>query len=81
MEGLWQHEWLCQEANWRSVTERDSRCLARKKLFTACAVSLVFMTGEAIGETKDSSQISMPATLILPKKMKFTYIRFLLCHA
>uniref|UniRef100_A0A3Q4GY97 Solute carrier family 30 member 2 n=1 Tax=Neolamprologus brichardi TaxID=32507 RepID=A0A3Q4GY97_NEOBR len=25
------------------------RCLARKKLFTACVVSLVFMTGEAIG--------------------------------
>uniref|UniRef100_A0A3Q4GHT6 Probable proton-coupled zinc antiporter SLC30A3 n=1 Tax=Neolamprologus brichardi TaxID=32507 RepID=A0A3Q4GHT6_NEOBR len=48
-EGLWQHEWLCQEADWRSVTERDLRCLARKKLFTACVVSLVFMTGEAIG--------------------------------
>ncbi|XP_039459267.1 zinc transporter 2-like isoform X2 [Oreochromis aureus] len=49
VEGLLQHEWLCQEDDWRSVTERDSRCLARKKLFTACAVSLVFMTGEVIG--------------------------------
>uniref|UniRef100_A0A3Q0RP06 Probable proton-coupled zinc antiporter SLC30A3 n=1 Tax=Amphilophus citrinellus TaxID=61819 RepID=A0A3Q0RP06_AMPCI len=49
MEAIWQHEWLCQEADVMSGTERDTRCLARKKLFIACAVSLVFMTGELIG--------------------------------
>uniref|UniRef100_A0A3Q0RN44 Probable proton-coupled zinc antiporter SLC30A3 n=1 Tax=Amphilophus citrinellus TaxID=61819 RepID=A0A3Q0RN44_AMPCI len=48
MEAIWQHEWLCQEADVMSGTERDTRCLARKKLFIACAVSLVFMTGELI---------------------------------
>ncbi|XP_067336416.1 proton-coupled zinc antiporter SLC30A2-like [Channa argus] len=49
VDGLWQPECFCQEGSTMSETERDTRRLARKKLFLACAVSLVFMIGEAIG--------------------------------
>ncbi|XP_017277006.2 zinc transporter 2-like [Kryptolebias marmoratus] len=40
---------LCQEMDNASRAEREARRAARKKLFIACAVSLVFMTGKVIG--------------------------------
>uniref|UniRef100_A0A3B5AVZ3 Probable proton-coupled zinc antiporter SLC30A3 n=1 Tax=Stegastes partitus TaxID=144197 RepID=A0A3B5AVZ3_9TELE len=40
-------EWFCQETT--AMSENHTRSLARKKLYVACAVSLVFMTGEVIG--------------------------------
>uniref|UniRef100_A0A8C9ZDV9 Probable proton-coupled zinc antiporter SLC30A3 n=1 Tax=Sander lucioperca TaxID=283035 RepID=A0A8C9ZDV9_SANLU len=49
MDGLWQPDQLCQEIDSMSVAESDHRRLARRKLFMACAISLVFMTGEVIG--------------------------------
>uniref|UniRef100_A0A4W6FQU7 Probable proton-coupled zinc antiporter SLC30A3 n=1 Tax=Lates calcarifer TaxID=8187 RepID=A0A4W6FQU7_LATCA len=49
VDSLWQSEQLCQETDTMSRAESDARRLARKKLFIACAVSLVFMTGEVIG--------------------------------
>ncbi|XP_078134232.1 proton-coupled zinc antiporter SLC30A2-like [Sander vitreus] len=49
MDGLWQPDRLCQEIDSMSAAESDHRRLARRKLFMACAVSLVFMTGEVIG--------------------------------
>ncbi|XP_026195247.1 zinc transporter 2-like [Anabas testudineus] len=49
VDGLWQSERLCQEINTMSEVEWDTRRLARRKLFTACAVSLLFMIGEVIG--------------------------------
>ncbi|XP_038585127.1 zinc transporter 2-like [Micropterus salmoides] len=49
VEGLGQPDWLCQETNVMLRAESDARCLARRKLLIACAVSLVFMTGEVIG--------------------------------
>ncbi|KAK2826583.1 hypothetical protein Q5P01_020797 [Channa striata] len=49
VDGLRQPDLFCQEVNAMSETEREARRLARKKLFVACAVSLVFMTGEVIG--------------------------------
>lgn len=53
MEKLWQHEWPFQEADTMLGAEKDTRRLARKQLFIACALSLMFMTGELIGEMKD----------------------------
>lgn len=50
VDSLWQPNRLCQDINTMSGTENDARRLARRKLFIACAVSLVFMTGEVIGE-------------------------------
>ncbi|KAM7403506.1 hypothetical protein PAMA_004120 [Pampus argenteus] len=47
--GLWQPERLCHETDFMSKTQGDERRLARRKLAVACAVSLVFMTGEVIG--------------------------------
>ncbi|KAM8737830.1 proton-coupled zinc antiporter SLC30A2-like isoform 2-T2 [Acanthopagrus schlegelii] len=48
VDGLWQHDWLlCRETDSMSGAESDARCLARRKLYVACAVSLVFMTGES----------------------------------
>ncbi|XP_008289479.1 LOW QUALITY PROTEIN: zinc transporter 2-like [Stegastes partitus] len=47
VDGLWQPEWFCQETT--AMSENHTRSLARKKLYVACAVSLVFMTGEVIG--------------------------------
>ena len=53
MDGLWQPDWrLCRETDSLSGAESDTRRLARRKLYVACAVSLVFMTGEVIGEMK-----------------------------
>ncbi|XP_047466358.1 zinc transporter 2-like [Mugil cephalus] len=49
VDGLWQPEWSCQETDVLSGPESDVRRRARRKLFIACAVSLVFMTGEVIG--------------------------------
>ncbi|XP_068577954.1 proton-coupled zinc antiporter SLC30A2-like isoform X2 [Cebidichthys violaceus] len=49
VDGLWQPDRLCQEAGSMSAAERDERRLARRKLYVACAVSLVFMTGEVVG--------------------------------
>ncbi|XP_073339950.1 proton-coupled zinc antiporter SLC30A2-like [Pagrus major] len=50
VDGLWQHDWrLCQETDSMSGAESDTKRLARRKLYIACAVSLVFMTGEVIG--------------------------------
>ncbi|XP_039642563.1 zinc transporter 2-like isoform X2 [Perca fluviatilis] len=49
MDGLWQPDRLCQETDSMSAAESDHRRLARRKLLMACAVSLVFMTGEVIG--------------------------------
>ncbi|KAK9534045.1 hypothetical protein VZT92_009120 [Zoarces viviparus] len=49
VDGLWQPDRLCQEAGSMSAAERDERRLARRKLYAACAVSLVFMTGEVVG--------------------------------
>ncbi|XP_054470218.1 proton-coupled zinc antiporter SLC30A2-like [Anoplopoma fimbria] len=48
-DGLWQPDRLCQETSSTSAAESDQRRLARRKLFMACAVSLVFMTGEVVG--------------------------------
>lgn len=50
VDGLWQPERLCREINAMSGAESDTRRSARRKLIAACAVSLVFMTGEVIGE-------------------------------
>uniref|UniRef100_A0A671WA84 Probable proton-coupled zinc antiporter SLC30A3 n=2 Tax=Sparus aurata TaxID=8175 RepID=A0A671WA84_SPAAU len=50
VDGLWQPDWrLCRETDSMSGAESDTRRLARRKLYVACAVSLVFMTGEVIG--------------------------------
>ncbi|XP_022606672.1 zinc transporter 2-like [Seriola dumerili] len=49
VDGLWQPDQLCQETDAVSAAESDARRLARRKLYIACAVSLVFMTGEVIG--------------------------------
>ncbi|TKS87035.1 Zinc transporter 2 [Collichthys lucidus] len=49
VDGLWQPERLCQETDATSGAETDARRLARRKLYIACAVSIVFMTGEVIG--------------------------------
>ncbi|XP_071353587.1 proton-coupled zinc antiporter SLC30A2-like [Trachinotus anak] len=49
VDGLWQPDRLCQETDTVSAAESDVRRLARRKLYIACAVSLVFMTGEVIG--------------------------------
>lgn len=62
VDGLWQPDRLCKETNLMSAAESDTRRLARRKLFIACAVSLVFMTGEVIGERK--KPLSLPATNI-----------------
>lgn len=53
VDGLWQPDRLCQETDSMSGAESDARRLARRKLFIACAISLVFMTGEVIGERKN----------------------------
>ncbi|XP_041828410.1 zinc transporter 2-like isoform X2 [Melanotaenia boesemani] len=47
--GVRQSEWLCQEMQDISEAESGVKRVARKKLLIACAVSLVFMTGEVIG--------------------------------
>ncbi|XP_041669152.1 zinc transporter 2-like [Cheilinus undulatus] len=49
VDGLWRSERLCQETDTISAVESDTRRSARRKLFAACVVSLVFMTGEVIG--------------------------------
>ncbi|XP_070777135.1 proton-coupled zinc antiporter SLC30A2-like [Enoplosus armatus] len=49
VDGLWQPERLCQETDATSAAESDARRSARRKLFIAGAVSLVFMSGEVIG--------------------------------
>ncbi|XP_051238636.1 zinc transporter 2-like isoform X2 [Dicentrarchus labrax] len=49
VDGLRQPEQLCQETDTMSEAESVARRSARRKLFVACAVSLVFMTGEVIG--------------------------------
>ncbi|KAI3367522.1 hypothetical protein L3Q82_026365 [Scortum barcoo] len=49
VDGLWQPDRLCPELNSMSEAESDTRRSARRKLFVACAVSLVFMAGEVIG--------------------------------
>uniref|UniRef100_A0A672HK56 Probable proton-coupled zinc antiporter SLC30A3 n=1 Tax=Salarias fasciatus TaxID=181472 RepID=A0A672HK56_SALFA len=49
VDGLWESEWVCHESESMSGAERDARRRARRKLLFACAVSLVFMTGEVIG--------------------------------
>ncbi|XP_036927470.1 zinc transporter 2-like isoform X2 [Acanthopagrus latus] len=50
VDGLWQHDWrLCRETDSMSGAESDARRSARRKLYVACAVSLIFMTGEVIG--------------------------------
>ncbi|XP_070834602.1 proton-coupled zinc antiporter SLC30A2-like [Chaetodon trifascialis] len=48
-DGLWQPERLCQEMGSMSGAESDGRRVARRKLYVACTVSLVFMAGEVIG--------------------------------
>ncbi|AWP16139.1 putative zinc transporter 2-like [Scophthalmus maximus] len=40
---------LCQPDDATSAAERDARLVARRKLFIACALTLVFMIGEVIG--------------------------------
>lgn len=52
VDGLWQPNRFCRETDSMSEGESDERRLARRKLFFACAVSLVFMVGEVIGEMK-----------------------------
>ncbi|XP_049918300.1 zinc transporter 2-like [Epinephelus moara] len=49
VDGLWQPDQLCQQTDSMSVAESDVRRSARRRLLMACAVSLVFMTGEVIG--------------------------------
>lgn len=51
VDGLWQTDRLCQETDLTSGdAQSDTRRLARRKLFLACVVSFVFMTGEVIGK-------------------------------
>uniref|UniRef100_A0A3Q1FQ91 Probable proton-coupled zinc antiporter SLC30A3 n=1 Tax=Acanthochromis polyacanthus TaxID=80966 RepID=A0A3Q1FQ91_9TELE len=47
VDGLWESGWFCEETT--ATSESQTRHSARKKLYVACAVSLVFMTGELIG--------------------------------
>ncbi|KAA8581899.1 hypothetical protein FQN60_008639 [Etheostoma spectabile] len=47
VDGQWPDQ-LCQDIDSMSAAENDHRRLARRKLFMACAVSLVFMIGELI---------------------------------
>uniref|UniRef100_A0A3P8SSR7 Probable proton-coupled zinc antiporter SLC30A3 n=1 Tax=Amphiprion percula TaxID=161767 RepID=A0A3P8SSR7_AMPPE len=47
VDGSWESDWFCQETT--GMSESQTRRSARKKLYVACAVSLVFMTGELIG--------------------------------
>nr|XP_033499353.1 zinc transporter 2-like [Epinephelus lanceolatus] len=49
VDGLWQPDQLCQQTDSMSVAESDVRRSARRRLLMACAVSLVFVTGEVIG--------------------------------
>ncbi|KAG7229123.1 hypothetical protein INR49_013065, partial [Caranx melampygus] len=49
VDDLWQPDGLCQDTDTTSASESDARRLARRKLYMACTVSLVFMTGEVIG--------------------------------
>ncbi|XP_056914681.1 proton-coupled zinc antiporter SLC30A2-like [Takifugu flavidus] len=46
---LWWSDQLCQQTVSTSGPESDVRRRARRKLCIACAMSLVFMTGELIG--------------------------------
>uniref|UniRef100_H2SRN1 Probable proton-coupled zinc antiporter SLC30A3 n=1 Tax=Takifugu rubripes TaxID=31033 RepID=H2SRN1_TAKRU len=46
---LWWSDQLCQQTVSTSGPESDARRRARRKLCIACAMSLVFMTGELIG--------------------------------
>lgn len=48
-----------QELSDVSKSEYKTRRVARRKLLAACAVSLVFMTGEVIGETQVISCASL----------------------
>lgn len=57
VDALWQRDGLCQEADTTSVAESDARRSARRKLYMACTVSLVFMTGEVIGKSASTSHI------------------------
>lgn len=50
---LWQPDRLCRETDLTSGAQSDTRRLARRKLFIACAISFVFMTGEVIGKTNN----------------------------
>ncbi|XP_070698689.1 proton-coupled zinc antiporter SLC30A2-like [Pempheris klunzingeri] len=49
LDGLWGPDRLCHEMDTTSGAESGDRCLARRKLFMACSVSLVFMAAEVIG--------------------------------
>ncbi|XP_016898245.1 zinc transporter 2-like [Cynoglossus semilaevis] len=46
---LWNPEPLCQETETMSKSDADLRRSARRKLYTACILTLVFMIGELIG--------------------------------
>lgn len=58
VDGLWQPDQLCQETDSMSVAESDVRRSARRRLLMACAVSLVFMTGEVIGKMEKNVVIT-----------------------
>lgn len=53
----WSSDGVCPDLNETHGTERDQRRSAGRKLIVACAVSLVFMTGEVIGKMK---QMTIP---------------------
>lgn len=48
----WRSDRLCRQTVSTSGPESDVRRRARRKLRIACALSLVFMTGELIGQQK-----------------------------
>lgn len=54
---LWWSDRLCQQTVSTSGPESDVRRRARRKLCIACALSLVFMTGELIGQQKQKPTI------------------------
>lgn len=65
---LWRSDRLCQQTVSTSGPERDVRRRARRKLCIACAMSLVFMTGELIGQQKKKRTILWATFFIPPGK-------------
>uniref|UniRef100_A0A8C3G8G0 Probable proton-coupled zinc antiporter SLC30A3 n=1 Tax=Cyclopterus lumpus TaxID=8103 RepID=A0A8C3G8G0_CYCLU len=48
-DALWRPDGLCLEAGTMSAAESEVRRSARRKLYLACTVCLLFMTGEVVG--------------------------------
>lgn len=72
---LWWSDRLCQQTVSTSGPESDVRRRARRKLCIACAMSLVFMTGELIGQQKKKRTILRAIFLFQPKKNRPAFWR------